>query len=421
MRFETLNDWLAWQETLNPRGIELGLDRMQRVLARLDLAVPPYPVLTVGGTNGKGSVVATLEAVLRAGGYRTGAYFSPHLVRYNERVRLAGAEAGDADFCRAFERVDQARGDIPLTYFEFGTLAALELFRAAAVEVAVLEVGLGGRLDAVNAVEPLASAVVSVGVDHRDWLGPDREAIGREKAGIFRAGRPALCGDPEPPASLLDRAAELGADLWRTGRDFRWRVAAGGRWHWQGRAERYTDLPPPALAGGYQYANAALALAMLEAVRERLPVEESAVVRGLPEIQLSGRLQSLAGKPPLLLDVAHNAEAALTLAAHLAEFPVKGVTRAVFGILADKDAEAVLQQLLPHIGVWYAAGLDGARGRSGAALAELLRTARAPRVTAHDDVAAALAAARAEAGPDDRIVVFGSFRTVGDALHASGA
>ncbi|HEY1992561.1 MAG TPA: bifunctional folylpolyglutamate synthase/dihydrofolate synthase, partial [Gammaproteobacteria bacterium] len=279
MRFNTLPEWLSWQEQLYPDVIDLGLHRVQALLKALDLERPRFPILTVGGTNGKGSSVSFAEAMLRAAGHKVGAYVSPHLLRYNERVRVEGVDVTDAEFCASFQRIDAARGDLRVTYFEFGTLAAIDILARHGVSVAVLEVGLGGRLDAVNALDADVALVASVGLDHQEWLGPDRESIGREKAGIFRSGRPAICGDRRPPASLLEYAGTLGAELRLIGRDFEPRVH-GDTWTWRGQGGELKDLPAPALPGHIQYDNAATVIAALRSC-PRLQVPETAVREGL--------------------------------------------------------------------------------------------------------------------------------------------
>ncbi len=415
-RFATLDDWLRWQETLHPRAIELGLERPRTVLRRLQPEPPPYTVITVGGTNGKGSCVALLEAMLRAAGYRVGVYTSPHLLRYNERIRVNGADADDESICQTFARIDEARGDHSLTYFEFGTLAALELFRDAGVEVAVLEVGLGGRLDAVNIVDADAALVVSVGIDHVDWLGPDRDSIGFEKAGIYRPGRPALCADPDPPPRLLDYARNLGAHFQQVGRDYGF-ARTGQTWRWWRGESRLDGLPPPALAGAHQIGNAAAVLATLFSLRHRLSIRPDAIRAGLSRARLPGRFQVIPGPVEWILDVAHNPHAAAVLADNLRERPCAGRTLAIVGLLADKDAGAVIRALAGVVDDWRAVTLVGPRGRAGADLVALLRDLGA-RATASDDVVAACRAARRAAGPGDRIVVFGSFHTVAPVLAA---
>ena len=415
-RPESLTDWLARLEQLHPSTIELGLERVRRVKDALGLA-PAFPLIMVGGTNGKGSTCAYLEAILGAAGYRTGLYTSPHLLRYNERVRIAGREASDAELIAAFEQVDAARGDTSLTYFEFGTLGAMVQFIAAGVDVAILEVGLGGRLDAVNVFDADVAVVTGVDLDHMDYLGDTREKIGYEKAGIYRAGRPAICADPAPPDSLLGHARHLGADLRCVGRDF-FALREGDRWAYRGPALVWQDLPLPAMAGAYQLRNAAGALAALEAVRGCLPVSEAAIRQGLRTAQVPGRFQRIARAPEIILDVAHNPEAARALAATLREQPVTGRTLAVVGMLADKDAAAVFAALRDEVDAWWTCTPASPRALEAAALAAVLRAqAGAAPVSVQPDVNAALAEARSAAREDDRILVFGSFYTVAAVLN----
>ncbi|HXH03473.1 MAG TPA: bifunctional tetrahydrofolate synthase/dihydrofolate synthase [Candidatus Competibacteraceae bacterium] len=419
-RFRTLAEWLAWQESLHPTTMDFGLERLRLVYSRLFSEPPRHKVITVAGTNGKGSSVAMLEAVLRAAGYRVGAYTSPHLLRYNERIRLNGAEVDDATLCGAFHRVDEARGDISLTYFEFGTLAAFLIFREAALDVAVLEVGLGGRLDAVNVVDADVALLTAIGLDHTEWLGPDRDSIGREKAGIFRPGRPAVCSDPQPPTSVRAYAQTEGVPLDLCGRDFGYRPDESGQsWSWWSRDTRLQDLPWPALAGRHQLQNAAGVLMVLQ--RLGLPVAQAAICRGLQEARIAGRFQVVPGEVEWILDVTHNPHGAVVLADCLAERPCTGRTLAVMGMLADKDAAAVAKLLAPRVDAWFTAGLSGPRGRSGGQLAAALAAAleavlgKAP-LSVHETVAEACIAARAQAHAGDRILVFGSFHTVAEAL-----
>lgn len=374
----------------------------------------------VGGTNGKGSTAAYLEATLGAAGYRTGVYTSPHLLRYNERVRIAGVEASDADLVRAFERVDAARGETSLTYFEFGTLGAMLHFVDAGVDVAVLEVGLGGRLDAVNVFDADVAIVTSVDLDHTDYLGDTREQIGFEKAGIYRAGRPAICSDSTPPASLVGHARDIGADLRCIGLAFT-AEREDGRWTYHGSGLDWRDLPLPAMAGDFQLRNAAGALAALEALRARLPVDAAAIRLGLARARLPGRFQRISTAPEIIVDVAHNAEAARALAASLRAQPVSGRTLAVVGMLADKDAAAVFAALADQIDAWWTCAPDSPRARDAGALAAILRehAGEAP-IRVRPDVNAALAEARGAARENDRILVFGSFYTVAAVLdHAA--
>jgi dihydrofolate synthase/folylpolyglutamate synthase len=415
--------WLAYLETLHPKAIAMGLDRVEAVRARMGTTLA-CPVVTVGGTNGKGSTCALLEAMFAAAGFRTGLYTSPHLVRYNERVRIAGREATDAELVGAFEAVEDARvaasgAPTPLTYFEFGTLAALWLFARAGLDLVILEVGLGGRLDAVNIVDADVAVVTSIDLDHMDYLGPTRDDIAREKAGIFRAARPVVCAEPKPPAPLVLRAATLGAPLLLLGRDYGC-LAEGTQWRYWGPGGQRFGLPHPALRGAHQLANAATALAVLDLVHARLPVAGGAIRDGLLTVALAGRLQTLPGRPTVVLDVAHNPHAAQVLAAAAGAMGFHPRTLAVFGMLADKDIAGVVAAIAPRIDSWYVATLPGPRGAGAATLqAVLARAGIAPAaIHAYDDVATALEAARGNADEADRIIVFGSFLTVAAALVA---
>ena len=416
MRFKILQEWLAWQERLHPDPIDLGLARVKQVLEALKLTVPPYRILTVGGTNGKGSSVAFAEAMFRAGGYRVGAHTSPHILRYNERIRVEGAEVSDQELCDSFARIDAARGETSLTYFEFGFLATIDIFAARGVEVAVLEVGLGGRLDAVNAVDPDAALVASVGMDHMDWLGPDRESIGLEKAGIYRNRRPAICGDRTPPASLLQHAGSIGARLQVLGRDFDWRVD-GDRWVWRGRGRVVRDLPSPALPGRIQYDNAATVIAALSALQDVLPLTEEAIREGLVQAEIAARFQRVPGEVECVFDVAHNPDAARVLADNLQAMPAAGRTYGVMGMFRDKSVEEVALAMAPHLDRWYLGAIEGPRGQSAVELAERVhKTVPGAATGGYPSVAAAYAAARAQARSGDRVVVFGSFQTVSAVL-----
>ncbi len=416
---DALAGWLARMERLHPSTIELGLERARRVADGLNLR-PAFPLVVVGGTNGKGSTCAYLEAILTAAGYRTGLYTSPHLLRYNERVRIAGHEAADADLVAAFEAVEAARGTVPLTYFEFGTLAAMVQFMQSDVEVALLEVGLGGRLDAVNLWDADVAIVTSVDLDHQEYLGDTREAIGFEKAGIFRTGRPAVCADPQPPASLLEHVQSIGAVLIRSGQDFSAERTDAG-WTYHGRTGSLSRLPLPRMAGAYQLRNAAAALAALEALRPGLRVEADAVRAGLAAARVPGRFQTIQSRPEIIVDVAHNPEAARALAAVLAERPASGRTLAVVGMLADKDAAGVFGALKNAIDAWWICTPDSPRACKADALAAVLRaTVPGAAATVETTPVAALAAARSAAHEGDRIVAFGSFITVAAVLdHAA--
>jgi len=411
-----LHEWLDYIEQQHPSSIELGLERTREVALRLSLDKPAAHVITVGGTNGKGSTVAFIEAIARAGGLKVGSYTSPHLLRYNERVRIDGQDASDSALVRAFEVVEAARGETPLTYFEFGTLAALWLFQQSALDLVVLEVGLGGRLDAVNLVDADVAVITTVDIDHVDWLGNDRESIGFEKAGIARAWKPLVLGEIDSPSSVLRHAYAIGANAIRLGSDFFHEPVDNAHWRWWD-AGFEVRLPCPSLSGAAQQANAATAIAALRALDIELPV--TALAQGVSAAALPGRLQrfSLQGTP-VIVDVGHNPQAARTLSAWLRAAPVPGQTLAVFAALADKDVGGVVDALQGEISAWFLAGLHGmgSRGQDVDALAGKLSASAAARGSRHPDVPSALAAARAHARDDDRIVVFGSFHTVAEAL-----
>jgi dihydrofolate synthase/folylpolyglutamate synthase len=406
----SLAEWLAFIERQHPQAIALGLERVREVFDRMKVRLE-MPLITVGGTNGKGSTCAMLESILRAAGYRTGLYTSPHLLRYNERVRIAGAEAGDEALADSFAAVEAARGNVPLTYFEYGTLAAFSLFQS--VEVAILEVGLGGRLDAVNVLDADCAVLTSVGIDHVDYLGPDRESIGREKAGIFRAGRPAVIAEPDPPASVL--AAE--GEKLLLGKDFGYK-AQGQQWAYWGPGGRRGGLAHPALRGEIQLRNAAAALCALDTLKQSLPFAMQDVRRGLAEVTLPGRFQALPGRPQIVLDVAHNPQAAATLAGNLAASGYAERTIAVCGMLRDKDISGVLRALAPRMTRWHVCSLPGPRAASAAQLAAALAEAGIDEscIEMHASPAQAVSAAKSEARENDKIVVFGSFLTVGEAM-----
>jgi dihydrofolate synthase/folylpolyglutamate synthase len=434
----TLDNWLAYQQQIHPRGIDMGLDRVREVWQRMGAPRPAPVVVTVGGTNGKGSTIAFMQAMLRAGGMRVGSYTSPHILRYNERVQIDGSEADDAALVGAFERVEAARGDSSLTYFEFGTLAAFDLFARAGLDVALLEVGLGGRLDAVNIIDPDCAVVVTVDLDHMEYLGPDRESIGREKAGILRAGLPAIIGDSNPPRSLLEHARAIAALPEILGRDFGWSPEPGGLrwWHRDPQQPRHGESAGGggdsvslrgtlALEGAFQYHNAATAIATLRALGGRVRWDANAIL-GVAHAAgerpfLAGRLQHIGARPDVVIDVGHNPQAARELAHWLDRYAVAGLTRAVFGALADKDIEGVAAALGARIDRWYLAGLveESARGETAGRLLERVRAALPEAdCTEFASVPAALAAARGDASPDDRIIAFGSFHVVAPVLRA---
>ena len=404
-------------ETLHPREIELGLARVEVVRDSLGLGVLPFAVIAVAGTNGKGSTVAILEHCLHAGGFRVGAYSSPHLVDYNERVRVGTEVVRDIDLCEAFARVEEARAETPLTYFEFGTLAAVDLFRLHEVDIAILEVGLGGRLDAVNAWDADVSVVTSIGIDHTEWLGPDRESIGREKAGIYRAQRCAICGDPDPPQSLIKVAEEIDAHLLCVHRDFDFERLPEG-WNWRALDKMHAGLPYPAMRGDYQLFNAASAIMALSCLAEQFPLKMADIRAGLINAVVPGRFQTLPGRPVRVLDVAHNAQAARALGHTLQSQVVPGKTIAVFGMLHDKPIIDVVRILAPQITRWHVAGLPGPRGTSTEDMRAALAAAGVTdEIGLHEDIEQAYAAALAEAHDNDRVVVFGSFHTVSAILR----
>jgi len=446
-----LADWLAYLETLHPKAIDLGLDRIRAVATRLDLALDCVKI-TVAGTNGKGSTCAMLESILLDAGYRVGQYTSPHLLRFNERIRVNGQEASDADIVARLERIERARGETSLTYFEMTTLAALLLFQESALDVVVLEVGLGGRLDAVNLIDSDCAILTSVDLDHMAYLGNTREAIGWEKAHVFRPGKPAICADPVPPQTVIDYAQQIGADLWRFGTDFNY---SGDRqqWAYGGRTQRRNALGYPALRGANQLLNASAALAALENLRDRLVVTQQNVRQGLLHVSLPGRMQILPGLPATILDVGHNPHAAAALGQNLDSMGHYPHTYAVVGMLHDKDIETTLSRLTRRVDRWLCATLGGPRGTTAEELAGIVRRiagdvapvdpfvaqtaevrrddrkpgvraaprpavpARDVEVSTFDSPEQAFAEARRLATDNDRILVFGSFATVGPVLQ----
>lgn len=421
----SLTDWLARLESLHPKAIDMGLERVTSVAHRLGLHFD-CPVITVGGTNGKGSTCAMLESILLQGGYRVGLYSSPHLLHFNERARLNGDMATDAMLCECFEQVESVRGDVSLTYFEFTTLAILKCFSDAGLDAVILEVGLGGRLDAVNIIDADVAIITSVDLDHMEYLGDTREKIGFEKAGIFRPGRTAICSDPQPPESLVAHANATGADLWLFGRDFNY---SGDRqqWNYGGRSLRRNALAYPSLRGANQLLNASAALAALEALRDRLPLGAQEVRSGLVMVELPARFQVLPGRPAVILDVAHNPHAAATLAQNLDNMGFHPYTFAVFGAMADKDIPGVVAQLKDRIDHWCLTDLPLPRAASAESLAQQLRLAGfkessepgAERtLTCFTTPEQAFNDAKNRAGENDRIVVFGSFITVAGVMAA---
>jgi dihydrofolate synthase/folylpolyglutamate synthase len=415
----TLNDWLTRLESLHPKAIDMGLERVAAVGRSLGLQFA-CPVITVAGTNGKGSTCAMLEAMLLQGGYRVGLFTSPHLLHFNERARINGEIVSDEVLCASFAAVEAVRGDVSLTYFEFTTLAILKLFADAGLDAVILEVGLGGRLDAVNIIDADVAIVTSVDIDHTEYLGDTREKIGFEKAGIFRAGRTAICSDPVPPASLIAHAEAIGADLWLFGRDFNY-SGDKQQWNFGGREQRRNSLAYPSLRGANQLLNASAALAALEALRLRLPLGAQEVRTGLVLVDLPGRFQVLPGRPAVILDVGHNPHAAATLAQNLDNMGFHPYTYAVFGAMADKDIAGVLAQLGDRIDHWCLTDLPQPRGASAESIRQrLLQSGFKPGTGAGAEASVECFAtpekaylnARSRAGENDRIAVFGSFLTV---------
>ncbi|MGC2165042.1 MAG: bifunctional tetrahydrofolate synthase/dihydrofolate synthase [Gallionella sp.] len=415
----TLANWLTHLESLHPKSISMGLERVETIKQRLNLN-PQFPIVVVGGTNGKGSVCAMLESIFHAAGFRVGCYTSPHLLRYNERVRVARMEVSDEDLCAAFEDIEKVRGDIRLTYFEYGTLAAMQCFISSKVEVAILEVGLGGRLDAVNVFDGDCVVVTNVDIDHTDYLGTTREQIAHEKAGIFRKGRVCIFADFDVPIAIAEQASKIGAELWRIGSEFSFKYDLE-QWDYHSKTNRRNALPHPALRGTYQLNNASAVLAVLDTLHAKLPVAMGAVRRGLAEVQLSGRFQLIPGKPALIMDVAHNPHAARSLAQNLSRMPPCQKTFAVFAMLKDKDIAGVAAAMNLHVDSWLLASIGAKRGATSGELEKILEHTRvAGEITVHANVADALRFAYKAAGENDRIIAFGSFYTVADVMAATG-
>jgi dihydrofolate synthase / folylpolyglutamate synthase len=413
----TLNDWLAYIEALHPKDIEMGLARVEEVSQRLNLDIH-FPIITVAGTNGKGSTCAMLEHIYHAAGYRVGTYSSPHFLRYSERVRVACQEITDVDLIAAFRAVEKARRDTQLTYFEYGTLAAMWHFSQAGLDVLILEVGLGGRLDAVNVFEPSCAIVTSVDLDHMEFLGDTRESIGAEKAGIFRAHKPAICGDQHPPQSLIDYAEKIGADLRLIQRDFDFERLPTA-WNYQGKYMQLASLPMPALKGDFQLENAACVLTAVESLQAKLPVNVEAIPQGLRSVTLRGRFQTVVRHPEVVLDVAHNPHAAKSLATNLQNTDSAGKTIAVFAMLGDKDIAGVVQALSKQLDVWYLAEINHPRGCAVGQIAKLvLQQLPQAKIQTFKTVTEAYHQACIDADENDRIVALGSFFTVAEVMRA---
>ena len=423
MRFNTLAEWLNWQESLNPKEIDLGLDRVSRVLELLKIPTDFFcPVITVAGTNGKGSTVAFIESILHQAGLSVGCYTSPHLFVYNERIRVNKQCVSDDDLCEAFEVIDQARAGISLTYFEFGTLASLVIFQKCNVDVVVLEVGLGGRLDAVNVIDADVSVITSIDIDHIDWLGDNVELIGREKAGIMRAHKPSIVSLFKPPASLLAHAQELNVPLQRLGQDYLYQMLANNTWQLKAAGVQIKDLPQPNLHGGFQVQNAAAAIMAIKSLKllaadktER--IQQVHIDSGLQNAQLSGRYQMLQKRPEVIVDVAHNEQSAAKLAELLSDEAIAGKTIAVIAMLADKPIDEVIAVIKPEVDIWISAGLSVPRGMSAKNMSQAVRGVGADvRLTACETVTDACEQALAIVTDNDRIIVFGSFYTVAEAI-----
>ncbi len=414
MRFERLQDWLQWQEQLHPREIDLGLDRVALVARRLGVDRPGCKVITVAGTNGKGSSLAMLESIYREAGYRTGLYTSPHLFKYNERIRINGRFIDDSSLCQAFAAIDEARGETSLSYFEFGTLAALWCFRQHELDVILLEVGLGGRLDAVNLVDADVALITSIDIDHVDWLGDDREVIGLEKAGIMRSGRPAIISDPEPPLQMQEYARKLGARLMCLGKDFHYHKQAD-EWSWSTSEGALESLALPALSGEFQFNNASGVLMAIQVLQNVLPVAIEAMSRGLSRTRIVGRLMVVQEQPRVLFDVAHNPHGARALAAYLQQNPVAGATHVVIGIMSDKDVHGLLTGLCAQVSSWHVCAPDVGRSMPADQLKKAVEEVCGGKVSSYDGVATAFDQALTLAQPEDQVVIMGSFFTVAEA------
>ncbi|MDH3639299.1 MAG: bifunctional tetrahydrofolate synthase/dihydrofolate synthase [Gammaproteobacteria bacterium] len=416
----TLSDWLAYIETVHRRSIDMGLDRVRMVLTRLVTPWPEFAVVSIAGTNGKGSTTAMLDAILRESGYIVGRYTSPHLVHYRERICVNGNPVSEAELCAVFADIESARGDIPLTYFEFSTLAALLLFKQRSVDIAVLEVGMGGRMDAVNVMDADVAVITNVAIDHVKWLGASREHIAVEKAGIMRPTRPVIFVEPVPPQSVLRLASEVNAQLFLLTRDFGF-ADHGDSWDWWGPSRRIDQLPRPNITGDIQVQNAAGVMMAVDRLQSRCPIPEAAIARGLRSVVIHGRFQLMVGPPEIVLDVAHNVAAAQVLAENLDAYPTVGRTLAVLGLMRDKDVEAIVENLAARISRWFVGTIDDPRGATAGEVgkrvgATLIQKRATNQISEYSSVRRAFLAARAVASEQDRILVFGSFHAVGDIL-----
>lgn len=419
MQFQTLDEWLGWQESFHPRTVDLGLARVRKVFQQIEPGYRKPFTITVAGTNGKGSCIAFLASVLIAQGYRVGAYTSPHLLRYNERIQINGEPVSDAVICNAFERVNTARKNVSLTYFEFGTLAALDIFSESGVDIQLLEVGLGGRLDAVNILDADITLITCIEIDHVDWLGESREAIGREKAGVFRCGVPAVLGEASPPLSMIQYAEANQVPVYRYGQDFFFDRGTSG-WNWRSETEAFNELPLPALAGEHQLQNAAAVLQVLSLASRQFPVSSEAIQEGLRSVRLSGRYQYIEGTPPVLMDVAHNPQAAKTLAEFIRDnYPGRRIL-AVFSIMSDKDIAGVVESIRDVVSYWFLAPLEIARCADESEVIEVFTGCGIDAyASGFGSFPEAFDQAAGQAGNDDIILIFGSFFLVAEFLKRS--
>lgn len=416
MRFRTLQEWLDWQETLHSKKIELGLERVSAVADDMGIDKPAYIKIVVAGTNGKGSIVTTLESIYHHAGYRVGAYTSPHLLHYNERIRIDQQNVDDDALCKAFEQVDSSRGDTSLSYFEFGTLAAMQIFNESSLDVAIYEVGLGGRLDAVNILDADVAIVSSIGIDHVQWLGSTRESIGHEKAGVFRAKQPAICGDADPPNSLIEYAGKVGANLYLINQHYSYEKQKDV-WSFKSEKINWDGLPMPSLYGETQVGNAATALMGLVHVDEKLPVTRESVDRGLANISLPGRFQRIQGSCEIILDVAHNLDSAKVLVDNLKQLKPASKTIAVFAVLADKDVCGIIECVGGMFDEWHISQLDSERALEKETLKKQLDNCCHDCSTyTYNSISEAYTVAKKSVDKSMRIVVFGSFLTVAEVL-----
>ena len=417
LRFRSIDKWLHWQESLHFTAIELGLERCRRVANNMGLLNPSYNVISVAGTNGKGSSIIMLDRILRNAGYKIGRYTSPHLLRYNERICINGNEATDTELCESFDRIDRARGDISLTYFEFGTLAALDLFRQHSIQLAILEVGLGGRLDAVNILDADISLITSIDIDHQEWLGNSRESIGREKAGIFRNLAPAICSEPNPPQSLLDCSEALGTPISILGSDYQFNLI-NDTWSWSTKDTCIERLPRPMKYCDFQIQNASGVLMLLAKIQDEYPVSTENIKQGLSSFRLEGRFQIIPGAIPKILDVAHNRESIKALVDNLKVIPCYGKTHIILGMLKDKDHQRVIKELIEITDTWHFVSISQDRGIEAKILtSELKALGRLENISEYSNVEEALDKIHKLSMPDDRIIITGSFYTVGAAIR----